>query len=213
MRTKVLSVIIFFSFFTISCELIQQNEYYHLSSEYRSLLKTGDTLVYIDSKSETDTFLVFRKISSTKRVSLSGSNCKVDPSAYFDMELLYLISGKEKVRNAYCNSLNENTKFDICGIDYHCDQTILFVVSATDKDKQMKSSSDPQVSWYGNYPFKLNDIIKSMTVLNNNYDSVFYFKSIDIVKSDSIQEIYYSYKYGIIQMNLLNGNVLELVKK
>jgi hypothetical protein len=211
MRTKVLSVTIFFSLFIISCELTQQNEYYHLDSSYRSLLKTGDTLVYIDCDSKTDTFLVFRKISGTDRVALSGSSCKIDPSAYLDVELLYLLKNKEKV-GPYCNSLGVSTNFGDCGNDYYCDQSISIVVTATDEDKHINSSSKPRIIWYGN-PIGLDSDINSMTVLDNTYDNVFFYKSNNIQKTDSIQGIYYSYKYGIIQMNLANGNELKLVRK
>lgn len=214
MRTKILSVVLFFTFFTIGCELIQQNEYYHLSSEYRSLLKTGDTLVYIDSKSETDTFLVFRKISGTYRVALSGSSCKVDPSAYFDLELLYLQRKNDKVLNARCNSLDENTKFGSCEGSYYCDETILLKLSATDGGKIMaKNGTIPFLTWNGYSLHRSDSLINTMTVLNDNYNNVFYYKSDNIQKTDSIQEIFYSYQYGIIQMNLLNGNILKLMKK
>lgn len=211
MKIKILLGVIFFSCFIISCELTQQNEYYHLDSSYRSLLKTGDTLVYMDSNSKTDTFFVFRKISGTDRVALSGSSCKVDPSAYFDVELLYLIKNKGKT-GPYCNSLGETTSFGDCEAYYDCDQSISIVVTATDKDKQISSSSKPRIIWYGN-PVRLDSDINSMTVLGNKYDNVFYYKSDNILKTDSVQGIYFSYKYGIIQMDLLNGNILKLIKK
>jgi hypothetical protein len=214
MRTKVLSVTIFFSLFIISCELTQQNEYYHLDSSYRSLLKTGDTLVYMDCDSKTDTFLVFRKISGTDRTSLSGSNCQIDPSAYFDIELVYLQRKKEKMWEPNCLSPAEVTDFGDCGAEYDCDQTIFIMVSAgvTDKKRQLRTNTKPFILWYGN-PIRLDSDINSMTVLDNTYDNVFFYKSDNIQKTDSIQGIYYSYKYGIIQMNLANGNELKLVRK
>lgn len=214
MRTKILIAVIFFSFFIIGCELTQQNEYYHLSSSHRSLLKTGDTLVYMDSKLKTDTFFVFSKISGTYRITLSGSTCQTEPAAYFDIELLYLLKKEGISFDAYCKYIGKSTMFGDCESEYLCDQSILFTVQATDGGKLVsENSTNPVLIWYG-HPLKPSGtLIKSMTVLNKNYDNVFYYKSDNIQKTDSIKEIYYTYKNGIIQMNLLNGNVLKLIKK
>jgi hypothetical protein len=189
----------------VSCELTQTNEYYHLSRTFRTTLKTGDTLVFIDAHSITDSLFVFRKISGTYRVSLSGSSCQTVPSAYFDLELLYLIKSDERGTNLYCGT-DETTRFGDCDAYYDCNRTIV-----TDVKASGKGSSSPRLCWYGHY-FKLDSQLSSMNVLSHTYNKVYCFKSSDPPTTDSIRELYYSLQDGIIQMNLMDGNVIKRIK-
>lgn len=211
MKTNLLLLFILISFFLASCELTQTNEYYHLSSPFRTLLKTGDTLVYIDDQSITDTFLVYRQISGTDRVSLSGSNCQTTPSAYFDLELVYLIKIEEKGKNLYCGSGETTTQFGSCDAYYDCNRSIVVDLSASDDKKAIRGTSTPRLCWYGKY-FKLDSQLSSMTVLSQTYDNVYCLKPIEPLQTDPIQKLYYSCQHGIIQMNLMDGNVLKRIK-
>lgn len=212
MKSILFPMILFICLLLAGCELFQQNEYYHLPDFTRSNLKTGDYLVYEDCNSMKDTFRVHQKISGTYKSPLTGSNCG-EPAQYYDLELVYLVSQKEWGANEYCRYLNTATKFGACENDYHCDHFILFSIQASESNKKMNSNSyPPHLWWYGGPAGYKITFINSMTVLNNSYDNVFHYEGEFIHNGDSIKGIYYSCQYGIIQMDMSDGNELKLVR-
>lgn len=223
MKPVIITIILFISFILSGCELFQQNEYYHLPDSRRSLLKTGDYLVYEDCNSTLDTFRVLKKMGGTYKQPLSGSNCG-EPGAYYDLELLYLVDQKERGSDKYCTYLGGTTSFGSCEGSYECNKSILFLLQAKDSQEKTDSSSNqPRLSWYGGSVKFPNTFFKSMTVLNNSYANVYYyegnfthefyyFEGDFIHQRDSIRGIYYSCQYGIIQMDMKNGNVRKLVR-
>lgn len=212
MKTILLAVIVLFLLLLAGCELFQQNEYFHLPDSKRSLLKTGDYLVYEDCNSKRDTFRVHQKISGTYKSPLTGSNCG-EPAQYYDLELVYLVNQDERGTNEYCRYLNSGTKFGACEDDYHCDKVMLFSIQASESKKRTNSNSNqPYLWWYGGSVKYQVTFIESMTVLNNSYGNVYYYEGDFIHNGDSIRGIYYSMQYGIIQMDMMDGNVLKLVR-
>jgi hypothetical protein len=193
--------------FSTSCNIFQKDEYYFLSSSRRSLLKTGDTLVYVDNNSKEDTFLVFKKITPNFKISLTGSSCKSNPAAYFDVEFIYFIKNGEVVQ--FCDPQDDITYGD-CEASYSCKETILICVWATDPDRDLRNSLRPWLSCYGD-GYRLDSIVYDMSVFDVTYDTAFHFSAIKSTGLD-YKEIYYTYKYGIIQMNEFNGNVLRLIR-
>lgn len=223
MKSILFPMILFICILLAGCELLQQNEYYHLPGSKRSLLQTGDVLVYEDCNAIRDTFKVLKKLRGTYKEPRSGTNCG-EPAAYFDLELLYLVNQKEKGSDHYCTYLGETTNFGSCEGSYGCKSSILFLLQAKDSKKKTNSNSNqPRLSWYGKSEIYPKSFFESMTVLDNNYRNVYYyegsfihefyyFEEDFIHKIDSIKGIYYSNQYGIIQMDMADGNVRKLVR-
>jgi hypothetical protein len=223
MKPIIVTTILFISFILSGCELFQDNEYYHLPDSRRSLLNTGDYLVYEDCNSRLDTIRVLKKLRGTYKQPLSGSNCG-EPGAYYDLELLYFVDQKERGSDKFCPNLGATTNFGSCEGFYGCYKSILFLLQAKDSRRKSNSSSNqPRLSWYGKYEIYPKSFIESMTVLNNDYRNVYYYEGSFIHEYyyfdedfihhiDSIRGIYYSCQYGIIQMDMMDGNELKLVR-
>lgn len=212
MKTILPSILVLICLLLAGCELFQQNEYYHLSDARRSLLKAGDLLVYEDCNSKLDTLRVLKKIGGTHKHPLSGSSCG-EPAAYFDLELVYFVNQKERGSDQYCSNLGSTTNFGDCEGYYGCTKSIMFLLEAKETKKKSNSNSNqPTLTWYNNQDRYPNQFIESMTVLNQTYSNVYYYEGNFIHYGDSIKGIYYTCQNGIIQMDLMNGNVMKLVK-
>jgi hypothetical protein len=214
MKKNVKNLISTFLFFVIAlivgCDVIQQDEYYHLAVNNRSLLKTNDTLVFTDNKNNLDTFIVMNKVIG-QYISPIGGSCK-SPFLYKDIDLIYMYKKNDKNHLQYdiCNNLNGITKFGSCSSDYTCDKAIMILTIANEDSKKFGSTF---ISWYGYYLQLNNTKMDTAVIQNIQYNDILSFTVSNIEKADSIKRLYYSIKSGIVKIDLENGNVFELKLK
>ena len=195
---KTLAVICIIS----SCEIFQRDEYYYLPGEKTTQLTTGDTLVFIDNFNKFDTLFLYKSFISTYRKSLSGSDCQITPSAYVEVNTLYFVWDYKDIISRYCEGISEDWNYGDCEQTYYCKDAILISIWAD-------GNNYPVVNWH-NKPFAFTSIIDEIDISGNIYNNVFKYASPDFTETDSINELYYSYKYGILKMSRGNGDILKI---
>lgn len=82
-----------------------------------------------------------------------------------------------------------------------------FQISLTDPDVKDKSFKYPEISFYGTYNFS-NSPKVSLNINNQLFNDVYKLESINLLK---IQRIYYSYQYGLLRIDLLDGTYWERI--